>query len=129
MRARKIDNGSQLADKAGLDRSVVSQWLNDKASPTLASLDKLKAVLGRPKLELMVAAGLISLEDARMKELPNPPEPVATDEVEEEIRSGGYPPEVEKMLLKMRQDNREQIRATVAALRAAGALEDKPAKS
>lgn len=129
MRAKNISSASELADKAGLNRSVVSQWLNDKAQPTIPNLDKLKGPLGRPLIEMMVAAGLISKEDARIKELPKPVKPEVVDEVEQEIRDAGYPPEIEKLLLKIRQDNREQIRATIEALRAAGKLGGRPTRA
>lgn len=129
MRAKNIDSASELAEKAGINRSVISQWLNDRAQPTIPNLDKLKGPLGRPLIEMMVAAGLISKEDARIRELPIPAKPDMVDEIEQEILDAGYPPEIEKLLLKMRQDNREQIRATIEALRVSGRLNGKAKRS
>lgn len=124
MDARSIGSQSELASKAGIDRSVISQWLNDKAQPTIPLLRKLEAPLGRPLIELMVAAGLISKEDARLKELPKPPKPVKVDVVEEEIRGAGLPPDMEKALLEAREANRAAIRAQINAMRAAGLLNE-----
>ena len=127
MKAKNIASASQLAEKSGLNRSIISNWLNDKAQPTIPNLEKLMTPLGRPLLEMMVAAGLISQKNAGIKELPKPTKPDTVDEVEQEIRDAGVSPEIQKLLLKMRQDNREQIRATIEALRAAGKLGARPA--
>lgn len=52
-----------------------------------------------------------------MKELPAPPKRVEGDEVKREIRHAGYPPKVEKVLLKIREDQQAQMRAMIEALR------------
>lgn len=119
-----MNSSRELAENTGIDRSVISQWLNDKAAPTIPNLKKLVRRWDDLQLiELMVAAGLIDKEDAHLKEHPKPPVPDKVDEVEEEIRQAGLPPQIERSLLQARAANREQIRAQISAMRAAGVLD------
>lgn len=79
MAAAGIRSGSQLAERSGIDRSAISNWLNGKAQPAIPNLEKLKGPLGRPLLEMMVAAGLISNEDAGFWDVPRPGLSAAVD--------------------------------------------------
>lgn len=120
-----IPSPARLADASGIDRSVISNWLGDKVQPTIPNLKRLVAPLGIPLLRLMQEAGLISEKEASLKDAPKGPKLVPVDVVEQEILAAGFPPEVEKQLLKVRQDNREQLRAMIEMLRAAGRLNGK----
>jgi transcriptional regulator with XRE-family HTH domain len=67
---------AQLARQSGVGDAVISRWLNEESQPTIEKLRPLVVPLGVPLLELMVAAGRMEPEEARMKDRPAPPKPV-----------------------------------------------------
>jgi transcriptional regulator with XRE-family HTH domain len=54
---------------------MVSRWLRGLNQPDVPNLRRVRAVLGVPMLELIVAAGYLSLEEAELQDAPEPPAP------------------------------------------------------
>jgi transcriptional regulator with XRE-family HTH domain len=67
---------AELARRSGLAESMVSRWLRGLNQPDVPNLRRVRPVLGVPMLELIVAAGYLSLEEAELEDAPEPPEPV-----------------------------------------------------
>lgn len=122
MKAAGYERASDLSRETSINESLISRWLRGAVQPSIPQLRRLAPALKLPILTLAVKAGHFSVKEAQMKDAPKPPEPGRGDQIEQEIRDAGYPPEVEKALLKMRQDNQEQLRETIATLRASGLL-------
>lgn len=60
-------NVAALAAKAGLQRSIVSQWVNKGTQPSLENARKFANGVGVPLLQVLVAAGLITEEEAKLR--------------------------------------------------------------
>lgn len=116
MQAAGIDSGAELARRAGINESQVSRWLRGIGQPDLTNLRRIAPVLGRPVLELAVAAGHLSPEEAKLKEV-RPPEPQPVDVLEAIRRDPDLLPEAREHLL-----NQYGL-----LLRIGGARETKPA--
>ena len=67
---------AELARRTGLAESMVSRWLRGLNQPDVPNLRRVGPVLGVPMLELIVAAGYLSLEEAELRDAPRPPAPV-----------------------------------------------------
>lgn len=67
---------AELARRSGLAESMVSRWLRGLNQPDVPNLRRVRPVLGVPMLELMVAAGYLTLEEAELQDAPEPPAPV-----------------------------------------------------
>jgi transcriptional regulator with XRE-family HTH domain len=52
---------------------MVSRWLRGLNQPDVPNLRRIRSVLGVPMLELIVAAGYLSLEEAELQDVPEPP--------------------------------------------------------
>ncbi len=70
MRAAGYARPVDLASALGVHRSVVSRWVAGTGVPELERLRSLAPLLGRPTLELTVAAGYLTSEEANMREAP-----------------------------------------------------------
>lgn len=122
MKAAGYTRQADLSRDTGIGDAVISKWLGGVTQPSIPQLRRLSAALRLPVLQLAVAAGHFTAKEAQLKDVKLPAPQDIGDDIEREIKAAGYPPEVEKMLLKQRQDNAEQVRDTIAALRAAGVL-------
>jgi transcriptional regulator with XRE-family HTH domain len=67
---------AELARRSGLAESMVSRWLRGLNQPDVPNLRRVRPVLGVPMLELIVAAGYLTLEEAELQDAPEPPTPV-----------------------------------------------------
>jgi transcriptional regulator with XRE-family HTH domain len=67
---------AELARRSGLAESMVSRWLRGLNQPDVPNLRRVRPVLGVPMLELLVAAGHVTLEEAQLRDAPEPPVPV-----------------------------------------------------
>lgn len=67
---------AELARRSGLAESMVSRWLRGLNQPDVPNLRRVRPVLGVPMLELIVAAGYLSLEEAELQDAPEPPAPL-----------------------------------------------------
>jgi len=67
---------AELARRSGLAESMVSRWLRGLNQPDVPNLRRVRPVLGVPMLELIVAAGYLTLEEAELQDAPEPPAPV-----------------------------------------------------
>jgi transcriptional regulator with XRE-family HTH domain len=67
---------AELARRSGLAESMVSRWLRGLNQPDVPNLRRVRPVLGVPMLELIVAAGYLSLEEAELQDAPQPPVPM-----------------------------------------------------
>ncbi|HYT09445.1 MAG TPA: helix-turn-helix transcriptional regulator [Mycobacteriales bacterium] len=67
---------AELARRSGLAESMVSRWLRGLNQPDVPNLRRVRPVLGVPMLELIVAAGYLTLEEAELRDAPVPPAPV-----------------------------------------------------
>lgn len=79
MAAARIDSASDLARASGIGEAQISRWLRGQNQPDLANLRRLSRHLGRPLLELLVAAGHLEPREAAMKDQPDPPELIRMD--------------------------------------------------
>jgi transcriptional regulator with XRE-family HTH domain len=75
MRSARLTQ-AELARRSGLAESMVSRWLRGLNQPDVPNLRRVSPVLGVPMLELIVAAGYLSLEEAELQDAPEPPAPV-----------------------------------------------------
>jgi transcriptional regulator with XRE-family HTH domain len=64
---------AELARRSGLAESMVSRWLRGLNQPDVPNLRRVRPVLGVAMLELIVAAGYLSLEEAELQDTPEPP--------------------------------------------------------
>jgi transcriptional regulator with XRE-family HTH domain len=64
---------AELARRSGLAESMVSRWLRGLNQPDVPNLRRVRPVLGVPMLELLVAAGHVTLEEAQLRDAPEPP--------------------------------------------------------
>jgi transcriptional regulator with XRE-family HTH domain len=67
---------AELARQSGLAESMVSRWLRGLNQPDVPNLRRVRPVLGVPMLELLVAAGYLTLDEAQLRDAPTPPGPV-----------------------------------------------------
>jgi transcriptional regulator with XRE-family HTH domain len=67
---------AELARRSGLAESMVSRWLRGVNQPDVPNLRRVRPVLGVPMMELLVAAGHVTLEEAQLRDRPEPPVPV-----------------------------------------------------
>jgi transcriptional regulator with XRE-family HTH domain len=67
---------AELARRSGLAESMVSRWLRGLNQPDIPNLRRVRPVLGVTMLHLLVAAGHVTLEEAHLRDAPEPPEPV-----------------------------------------------------
>ncbi len=58
---------SELARVSGINVSVISRWLTQGSTPTVAHLRQLSGPLDTPLLELLVAAGHLSAAEAGLE--------------------------------------------------------------
>jgi transcriptional regulator with XRE-family HTH domain len=73
MTAAGCNTASELARKTGIGEAQISRWLRGQTTPDVPNLRRLSKPLRRPLLELLVAAGHVEPEEARMKDRPEPP--------------------------------------------------------
>jgi transcriptional regulator with XRE-family HTH domain len=69
---------SDLARAAQVPDSVISRWRSGTTTPSLAQLRRLQTPLQAPLVELLVAARLITADEARLR-APSSPAPVMRD--------------------------------------------------
>lgn len=67
---------AELARRSGIAESMVSRWLRGLNQPDVPNLRRVRPVLGVTMLELIVAAGYLSLEESELQDAPEPPAPV-----------------------------------------------------
>ncbi len=67
---------AELARRSGLAESMVSRWLRGLNQPDVPNLRRVRPVLGVTMLELLVASGHVTLEEAQLRDAPEPPVPV-----------------------------------------------------
>lgn len=66
MDAAGFDGAGDLARAAGLNYSVIRRWLAGEGVPTVDNLRAISGPLHVPLIQLMVWAGLLSSEEARI---------------------------------------------------------------
>jgi transcriptional regulator with XRE-family HTH domain len=67
---------AELSRRSGVAESMVSRWLRGLNQPDVPNLRRVRPVLGVTMLELLVAAGHVTLEEAQLRDAPEPPVPV-----------------------------------------------------
>jgi transcriptional regulator with XRE-family HTH domain len=67
---------AELARRSGLAESMVSRWLRGLNQPDIPNLRRVRPVLGVRMLHLLVAAGHVTLEEAQLRDAPEPPVPL-----------------------------------------------------
>lgn len=108
MAAAGMRNAAELARAAGIGEAQVSRWLRGATTPEEKNLRRLSKALKRPMLELLVAAGHLEPEEARMKDQPAPPAaPVG----------GGVDPELLAELQSSAPDEIEKVKAYLRGIR------------
>ena len=63
-----IPHVTRLAELAGLSPSTISNWKTGKQRPTLDKLTAIADVLGKPRRELWLQAGLVAGDDVNTEE-------------------------------------------------------------
>lgn len=79
MRVAGYPSAVSLSRATGLSESAISKWRADMATPTIPILRQLEPTLGVPLLELVVAAGHLTWQEARLDGPIGPPEPIDVD--------------------------------------------------
>lgn len=95
MKARGFNSAADLSRATGIGDGVLSKWLNDvgKEPPRVDSLRRLVSILDIPLLTLMVAAYLVTPEEAGLPDFPEPPEPTTFEDIDKLIDRTGMPDE------------------------------------
>lgn len=76
----------QIATRSGVDQTTISRWYNgENRSLTLASVTRFAHGYKRPVLEALVAAGLITEKDARVRVIREPLSKVPISELVAEL--------------------------------------------
>lgn len=107
MRDCGLDTNRDLARASGVPESVISRWRNQGVTPSVEQLRRLRAPLELSILELLVAAGYLSAEEAAVPEPVLLP-PAPTSGVVEALAEDDALPE------PLRQSLIEHYRALVA---------------
>lgn len=81
MQACGFDTNKALERASGIDNTSISRWKNGESVPSLEHLRKLVGPLQTPLLQLMVRAGLLSPEEAKVTRLAAVPDPPKLDVV------------------------------------------------
>lgn len=80
-------NAAQLARASGISASVIGRWLSRDTVPSLDNARAIAVGIKRPLLEVLVAAGLLTAEEARQKTTaPIDPTTLSDDELLREVR-------------------------------------------
>jgi len=93
MQASGITTAAELARRTGTSESLISRWLRGAVQPDIESLRRVAPALKRPVLALMVAAGQVTAEEARIREVRVPAEPVRRG-----VSTDGLTPDQERQL-------------------------------
>lgn len=104
MQAANIRNAAELARLSGVNESQISRWLRGVGSPDLSNLRRISPVLRVPVLQLMVAAGHLTPEEAKLRDVKPPTAPP----VRRGISTDGLDPEQEKALEALVETMRSQ---------------------
>ena len=70
----RVPNAAELSRRSGISESQISRWLRDVGAPDIETLRKVGKPLRRPMLEMLVAAGHITQQEAQMKDAPTVPD-------------------------------------------------------
>lgn len=79
MDERQLSNAA-LARTTGLNDSAISKWRRGAAAPDVASCRRIAQAIHRPLLEVLVAAGHLSSEEAKLKAPPPTPQRPVSEE-------------------------------------------------
>lgn len=75
MRLLGFRTSSELARAAGIPVSVISRWRSGSTTPSLVQLRRLQGPLRATLLELLVAAEILTAQEAQLSALPEQPAP------------------------------------------------------
>jgi transcriptional regulator with XRE-family HTH domain len=114
---------AELARRSGLAESMVSRWLRGLNQPDVPNLRRVRPVLGVPMLELIVAAGYLSLEEAELQDTPEPPAAPAEAGISTEGLTGDQVRQLEDFATFLRAQNGPRTVRSIAP-----APEEKPAE-
>ncbi len=117
MRLLGFRTSSELARSAGTPVSVISRWRSGNTCPSLTQLRRLQAPLQATMLELLVAAEILSAEEAQLTALPEPPAP--SYDVRESLRRDPALTEDLRRVLELQYDALLALAAARAGDRAA----------
>lgn len=108
MKARGFVTTAALSRATGIGDSVLSKWLsgNGGKTPRTYMLRQLVDALGVPLIELVVAAKIMTYEEARLPEEPKPPKSLGEEDIDEMINSSS-----------MAEDRKAFLRAELMRLR------------
>lgn len=76
MEAMGYSTVRSLSRASGIGEAVLGRWLANESWPTIEALRELSPAIKVPLLELLVAAGRLTLAEARLEAMPEPPEPL-----------------------------------------------------
>jgi transcriptional regulator with XRE-family HTH domain len=116
---------AELARRSGLAESMVSRWLRGLNQPDVPNLRRVRPVLGVPMLELIVAAGYLSLEEAELQDTPEPPAAPAEVGISTEGLTGDQVRQLEDFATFLRAQNGP---SPVRSIAPAPASEEAPAE-
>lgn len=105
MEAAEIQTGTELAELANLNPSIVNRWLNGKTMPSIDALREIAEPLGLEPRELWVRAGYMTRKEVGLEDSPTPP--TGRHTVEDEIRAD----------IRIRDDRKEPLIALLETLR------------
>lgn len=117
MRLLGFRTSSELARAAGTPVSVISRWRSGSTSPSLVQLRRLQGPLHATLLELLVAAEILTAEEAQLRTLPEPPAPAY--DVRESLRRDPTLTEDLRRVLELQYDALLALAAARAGDRAA----------
>lgn len=108
MKARGFPTAASLSRATGIRDGVLSKWLNDRNDepPRTYMLRRLVDALDVPLIELVVAAKIMTYEEARLPAEPQPPKFLGEEDIDEMINSSS-----------MDEDRKAALRAEFLRLR------------
>lgn len=84
---RKQWTRADLSRASGLDQSLLGRWSRGDVAPAVDSARTFAATIGRPLLEVLVAAGLLTAAEAKQRaDVPPDPAVLTDDQLLAEIR-------------------------------------------
>jgi len=78
------DSQKEIADKAGFDKSAISRWKNGLGADA-AFVVKLARAYGRPPVEALTAAGIITDTEADLREVKIGLDDLSTEQLAAEV--------------------------------------------
>lgn len=76
---------TDLANATGVSQSIISRWISGATKPSVENLRPVASVIGRPLLEVVVAAGILTPDEANATFVHAPATELSDDQLVAEV--------------------------------------------